>query len=67
MVEQIFTAARGGPMLQQRKRMRRKKGPPIASLKGLSVTCGNNKEGRRGAWSELEPGKGGGKVFSLSV
>lgn len=66
MVEQIFPAAHGEPQLQQRKRVRRKKELPIASLKGLSVTCGHNK-GRRGAWSELEPGKGIEKVFSLSV
>lgn len=66
MVEQIFPGAHGEPQLQQRKRVRRKKELPIALLKRLSVTCGDNK-GRRGAWSELEPGKGVGKVFSLSV
>lgn len=67
MVEQIFPAAYGRLMLQQGKIVRRKKGLPSASPKGRSATCGGNKEGRRGAWGELEPGKLRGKVFSLSV
>lgn len=64
---EIFPAARGGLMLQQRKIVRRKKGLPSASPKGQSATSSDNKEGRRCAWSELEPGKHGGKVFSLNV
>jgi len=67
MVEQIFPAACGGPMLQERERVRRGCPVPHSPKVTLSVTCGNNKEGRRGAWRELEPRKGGGKVLSLSV
>lgn len=67
MVEQIFPAACEGLMLQQRKIVSRKKELPSAPPKGQSATSGGYKEGRRGAWSELEPGKHGGKLFSLSV
>lgn len=67
VVEQIFPAACGRLMLQQRKIMRRKKGFSSALWKGQSATSGGNKEGTRGTWSELEPGTHGGKVFSLGV
>lgn len=39
--------------------------PCVASLKRLSVTCGNKVEGE--ACSEDELGKGGGKAFSQSI
>lgn len=45
----------------------------ITSSKGVSVTCSNNKgsgdqaEKKRGVWSKAEPGKGRGKLFSLSI
>lgn len=68
MVEKIFPTACGGLMLQQRKIVRRKKGLPSTSPKGQSATSGGNKEGKRAAWSELEPGKHRGKnVFSKCV
>lgn len=40
--------------------------PLISLLEGLSTTSSDNK-GRGGVSSETEPGKRGGKVFSLSV
>lgn len=67
MVEQIFPAACGGLMLQQGNIVRSKKGLLSASPKRQSATSGGNKEGKRAAWGELEPGKHGGKMFSLSV
>ena len=67
---------------EQRKRVRRKEQqrnhcvltanplislvPLISPLKGLGMTSSNNK-GRGGVWSETEPGKIGGKVFSPRV
>lgn len=62
MVEQIFPAACGGLMLQQRKIVSRTKELPSASPKGQSATSGGYKDRRRGS-----PGNHGGKVFFLSV
>ena len=75
------TAARGGPTSEQKNRARRTEQQretamswlqppatlPVASLKALSVTCGNNKQGGEASGLKLSLGKDEEKLFSLSV